>query len=104
MELIEHLLLMIKGGYNPMNRHGLGPGCLSSPRSKEFCQDKARNLHKDRAKDHLLFSDEESYCPPMPLYFSTSSPCLDRTPHVVESFGQGGPDETPQASEECVGS
>ena len=88
-------------GYNPMNSHGLGPGCLSSSRSKEFSQDKARTpsfLHKDRAKDPLLFSDEERYCPPMPLYSSTSSPYLDRTPHLVESFGHRGPDETPQAS------
>ena len=94
-------------GYNPMNSHGLGPGCLSSSRSKELSQDKARTpsfLHKDRAKDPLLSSDEERYCPPMPLYSSISSPCLDRTPHLVESFGHGGPDEIPHASEDCVGS
>ena len=89
--------------------HGLGPGCLSSSRPKELSQDKARTpsfLHKDRAKDPLLSSDEERYCSPMPLYFSPSSPCLDRNPHLVESFGHGGPDEIPQASEgsECVGS
>ena len=66
--------------------HGLGPGCLSSSRPKELSQDKVRTpsfLHKDRAKDPLLSSDEERYCPPMPLYFSPSSPCLDRTPHLV---------------------
>ena len=94
-------------GYNPMNSHGLGPGYLSSSRSKELSQDKARTpsfLHKDRAKDPLLSSDEERYCPPMPLYSSISSPCLDRTPHLVESFGHGGPDEIPQALEDCVGS
>ena len=89
--------------------HGLGAGYLSSSRPKELSQDKARTpsfLHKDRAKDPLLSSDEERYCSPMPLYFSPSSPCLDRTPHLVESFGHGGPDEIPQASEgsECVGS
>ena len=94
-------------GYNPMNSHGLDPGCLSSSRSKEFSQDKARTpffVHKYRAKDTRLFSDEERYYPPMLLYSSISSPCLDRTPHLVESFGHGGPDETPQAPEECVGS
>ena len=87
--------------------HGLGPGCLSSSRSKELSQDKARTpsfLHKDRAKDPLLSSNEERYCPPMPLYSYPSSPCLDRTPHLVESFGYEGPDEIPQASKDCVGS
>ena len=96
-----------EGGYNPMSSHGLGPGCLSSSRSKELSQDKARTpsfLHKDRAKDPLLSSNEERYCPPIPLYSSTSSPCLDQTPHLLESFGHGGPDEIPQASEDCVGS
>ena len=84
--------------------HGLGSGCLSSSRSKELSQDKARTpsfLHKDKAKNPLLSSDEERYCPPMPLYSSPSSPCLDRTLHLVESFGHGGPDEIPQ---DCVGS
>ena len=84
--------------------HGLASGCLSSSRSKELSQDKARTpsfLHKDRTKNHLLSSDEERYCPPMSLYYSPSSPCLNRTPHLVESFGHGGPDEIPQ---DCVGS
>ena len=92
-------------GYNLRKSHGLGPGCLSSSRSKDFSQDKAMtpfSVHKDRAKDPRLFSDEERYY--MLLYSSTSSPCLDRTPHLVESFGHGDPDETPQAPEECVGS
>ena len=94
-------------GYNSMNRHGLGPGCLSTSRFKEFSQDKGRTsffVHKDRAKDPRLFIDEERYYPPMMLYSSTSSPCLDRIPHLVESFGHGGPDETPHATEVCVGS
>ena len=84
--------------------HGLGPGCPSSSRPKEISQDKARTpsfLPKSilvRAKDPLLSSAEERYCPPMPLYYSPSSPCLDRTPHLVEFFGHGGYDEISQAS------
>ena len=59
-----------------------------------------------KAKDPLLSSAEERYGSPMPLYFSPSSPCLDRTPHLVEFFGHGGTDEISQASEgsESVGS
>ena len=94
-------------GYNPMNNHGLEPGCLSSSRSKDLSQDKARTpsfWNKDRAKDPLLSSDEERYYPSMPLSSSTSSPCLDRTPLLGESFGHGSHDEIPQASEDCVGS
>ena len=82
--------------------HGLGPSCLSSSRSKEL--DKARTpffLHKDRAKDPLLSSDEERYGSLMPLYSSPASPCLDRTPHLAESFGHGSPEEIPH---NCVGS
>ena len=82
--------------------HGLGPSYLSSSRSKEL--DKARTpffLHKDRAKDSLLSSDEERYGSLMPLYSSPASPCLDRTPHLAESFGHGSPEEIPQ---DCVGS
>ena len=84
--------------------HGLGPGYPSSSRSNELSQDKARTpsfLHKDRAKDPLPCSDEERYCTLMPLYSSRSSLCLDRTPHLVESFGHEGPVEIPQ---DCVGS
>ena len=82
----------------------VGPSCLSSSRSKERSLDKAGTpsfLHKDRAKESILSSEEERYCSPMPLYSSPSSPCLDRTPHLVESLGHGGPDEIPQ---DCVGS
>ena len=84
--------------------NGSGSGCHPSSRSNELSQDKARTpslLHKDRAKDPLPCSDEERYCTPMPLYSSRSSPCLDRTPLLVESFGHGGPVEIPQ---DCVGS
>ena len=87
--------------------HGLEPGCLSPSRSKELSQDKARTpsfWNKERANDPPLSSDEERYCPSMPLYSSTSSPCLDRTPQLVESFGHGDPDEIPQDSEDCAGS
>ena len=94
-----------ENSYNPMNSHGLGLGCLSFSRSKDFSQDKARTLslvHKDRAKDPRQFSDEERYHPPMLLYSSISSPCLDRTPHLVESFGHGGPEETSQGSQKSV--
>ena len=37
----------------------------------------------------------------MPLSSSRSSPCLDRTPHLMESSDHGGPAEIPQ---HCVGS
>ena len=93
--------------YNPTNNHVLGSDCPSSSRSKVFSQDKARSLilvHKDRAKNPSQFSDADRYYPPMMLYSSTSSPCLDQTPHLVESFGHGGHDKTPKAPEECVGS
>ena len=84
--------------------NGLSPGCPSSSRTNDLSQDKVRIpsiLHKDRAKDPLPCSDEERYCTHMPLYSSRSSPCLDRTPHLMESFGHGGPAEIPQ---HCVGS
>ena len=54
------------------------------------------------AKDPLLSSDEERYCPSMPLSSSIPSPCLDWIPHLGESFGHEGHDEIPQASEDCV--
>ena len=92
--------------------HGLGPGCPSSSRPKEISQDKARTpsfLPKSilvRAKDPILSSAEERYCPPMPLYYSPSSPCLDRIPHLEEFFGHWGIEEISHAPEgsESVGS
>ena len=84
--------------------NGLSPGCPSSSRTNDLSQDKVRIpsiLQKDRAKDHLPCSDEERYCTHMPLYSSRSSPCLDRSPRLMESFGHGGPAEIPQ---HCVGS
>ena len=82
----------------------LGPSCLSSPRSKECSSDKdgiSSLLHKDKAKEIILSSEDERYCSPMPLYSFPSSHCLERTPHLGESLGHGGPDEIPQ---DCVGS
>ena len=93
--------------HNPTNNHVLGPDCPSSSRSEFFSQDKARSLilvNKDRAKNPSQFSDADRYYPPMMLYSSTSSPCLDQIPHLVESFGHGDHDKTPKAPEECVGS
>ena len=92
--------------------HGLGPGCPSSSRPKDFSQNKARTpsfLPKStlvRAKDPLLSSAEERYCPPKPLYYPPSSSCLDRIPHLEEFFGHGGTYEISQASDgsESVGS
>ena len=94
-------------GYKHMNMHGLGQDCLSNSRFKGFAQDKTSTsifVHKDREKDPRLFNDKERYYPHLMLYSSTSSLCLDRIPHLGESFGHGGPDETPHATEECVGS
>ena len=94
-------------GYKPMNRHGLGPDCFLTSRLKGLAQDKASTsifVHKDREKDPRLFNDKERYYTHLMLYSSTPSPCLDRILHLVESFGHGGPDETPHATEECVGS
>ena len=93
--------------HNPTNSHVLGPDCPSSSRSEFFSQDKARTLilvHKDRAKNPSQFSDADRYYPTTMLYSSTSSPCLDQIPHLVESFGHGDHDKTPKAPEECVGS
>ena len=76
----------------------MGPSCLSSPTSKDYSSDKDGSpslLHKDKAKE-IISSEDERYCSPKPLYYFPSSPCLDRTPHLGESLGHGGPDEVPQ--------
>ena len=89
-------------GEKPSN--GLSPGCPSSSRTNDLSQDKVSVpsiLQKDGAKDPLPCSDEERYCTHTSLYSSRSSPCLDRTPHLMDSFGHGGPAEIPQ---HCVGS
>ena len=78
---------------------GLGPGCPSISRSKELSSDKARIpslLHKDRVQDPFPSSDVERYCSPIPLYSSSSSTCFDRTSHLVEPIGYGGPNDIPQ--------
>ena len=82
----------------------LGPRLLSYLRSKEGSSDKdgiPSLLHKDKAKEIILSIEDERYCSPMTLYSFPSSPCLDRTPHLGESLGHGGPVEIPQ---DCVGS
>ena len=84
-------------GEKPNLSNGFSPGCPSSSRTNELYQDKVRIpsiLHKDRAKGPC--SDEERYCTNMPLDSSSSPPCLDRTPHLMESFDHGGPAEIPQ--------
>ena len=103
----------VKGGTSPSkggepkpttSSQALGPSWLSSPRSKECSSDKdgiPSFLHKDKAKDIILSSEDERYCSPMLLYSFPSSPCLDQTPHLGESLGHGGPADIPQ---DCVGS
>ena len=90
--------------------NGLGPGSPSVPRPNDCSQNKARSpsLLKTkliRANDSHISSAEERYSHPMTLYSPTSS-CLDRFPHLEESLGHGGIDETSQASKgaEMVGS
>ena len=58
-----------------------------------------------RETDSQISSAEERYSHPTTLISPTSSSCLDRFPHLEESLGHGGIDETSQASEgaEMVG-
>ena len=94
----------------PTISKGLGTGSPSFPRPDDCLQIKARSpsLQKPklmRATDSHISSAEERYSHPTTLISSTSSFCLDRFPHLEESLGHGGIDETSQASEgaEMVG-